>query len=238
VSPQDEGSRRRLAELGLTPGQMTAVLDLKAFYVPPAGLTLDPDLRRAFDRDATWLAASTHEGEDEIVIAAHAALLTQRPEARLIIAPRHPRRGAEIAAMVRAADLPAALRSRGDAPREHAVYIVDTIGEMPLWYQLAGTTFIGGSLVEKGGHTPFEPAVFDSTLLHGPDTSNFTRIYRMLDVAGAAIQVSTAEELARALIQVRHADRRDAMRRKAHEQLDQPTDLAEVVTRILAALPG
>ncbi|MEQ9387825.1 3-deoxy-D-manno-octulosonic acid transferase [Marinovum algicola] len=238
VSPQDEGSRRRLAELGLTPGQMTAVLDLKAFYVPPAGLTLDPDLRRAFDRDATWLAASTHEGEDEIVIAAHAALLTQRPEARLIIAPRHPRRGAEIAAMVRAADLPAALRSRGDAPREHAVYIVDTIGEMPLWYQLAGTTFIGGSLVEKGGHTPFEPAVFDSTLLHGPDTSNFTRIYRMLDVAGAAIQVSTAEELARALIQVRHADRRDAMRRKAHEQLDQPADLAEVVTRILAALPG
>ena len=60
----------------------------------------------------------------------------------------------------------------------------------------------------------------------------------MLDVAGAAIQVSTAEELARALIQVRHADRRDAMRRKAHEQLDQPADLAEVVTRILAALPG
>ncbi|WP_417523095.1 3-deoxy-D-manno-octulosonic acid transferase [Marinovum sp.] len=238
VSAQDDGSRRRLRDFGLTPDQNAPVLDLKAFYVPPAGLTIDPKLRAAFDREATWLAASTHEGEDEIVIAAHARLLRRRPETQLIIAPRHPRRGDEIAAMVRDAGLAVTQRSKRQAPQPGAVYVADTLGEMPLWYQLAGTTFIGGSLVEKGGHTPFEPAVFDSTLLHGPDTSNFTRIFRMLDVAGAAIQVDTAEELSRALLQVRDPDRRDAMRRKAHEQLDEPADLAEVLTRILALLPS
>lgn len=238
VSAQDDGSRRRLRDLGLTAEQCAPVLDLKAFYVPPTGLTIDPKLQAAFDRDATWLAASTHQGEDEIVIAAHARLLRRRPETQLIIAPRHPRRGDEIAALVREAGLAVTQRSQGQPPRPGAVYIADTLGEMPLWYQLAGTTFIGGSLVEKGGHTPFEPAVFDSTLLHGPDTSNFTRIFRMLDVAGAAIQVDTAEELSRALLQVRDPDRRDAMRRKAHEQLDEPADLAEVLTRMLAVLPG
>lgn len=171
------------------------------------------------------------------MIEAHRALLQRHPEAQLIIAPRHPRRGPEVATLVRRAQLPVALRSLGDAPRPGAVYIADTLGEMPLWYRLAGTTFVGGSLVSKGGHTPFEPAVFDSTLLHGPDTSNFTRIFRMLDVAGAAIQVNSAEDLTRALIQVRDPDRRDAMRRKAREQLDQPADLAEIVSRLLAALP-
>lgn len=238
VSPQDAGSAARLADLGLAPERLGEVLDLKAFYVPPAGLTLDPELQAQFDRPATWLAASTHAGEDEVVLAAHRSLLKQRPEAQLIIAPRHPRRGHEIAGLARAAGLPVALRSAGDNPRPGAVYVADTLGEMPLWYQLAGTTFIGGSLVEKGGHTPFEPAVFDSTLLHGPHTSNFTRIFRRLDVSGAAIQVASAEDLARALLQVRDPERRDAMRRKAHEQLDQPADLAELVQRIANALPG
>ncbi|WP_323763525.1 3-deoxy-D-manno-octulosonic acid transferase [Marinovum sp.] len=238
VSPQDAGTAQRLSDLGLAPERLGEVLDLKAFYVPPAGLTLDPELQAQFDREATWLAASTHEGEDEIVLKAHAALLAHRPEARLIIAPRHPRRGAEIAAMARAAGLAVTRRAAGEAPQAGAVYVADTLGEMPLWYQLAGTTFIGGSLVEKGGHTPFEPAVFDSTLLHGPDTRNFTLIFRRLDVAGAAIQVASAEDLTRALIQVRDPERRDAMRRKAHAQLDQPADLADLVQRIAAALPG
>lgn len=184
VSAQDKGSEKRLRVLGLAPAQTAPVLDLKAFYVPPAELSLDPALRAAFDRDATWLAASTHDGEEARVIEAHRALLQRHPEAQLIIAPRHPRRGPEVATLVRRAQLPVALRSLGDAPRPGAVYIADTLGEMPLWYRLAGTTFVGGSLVSKGGHTPFEPAVFDSTLLHGPDTSNFTRIFRMLDVAG------------------------------------------------------
>lgn len=238
VSPQDEGSRRRLLHLGLSARQLGPVLDLKAFYAPPADLTPDPALTAAFPRDETWLAASTHEGEDAIVLDAHARLRAARPEARLIIAPRHPARGASIAALARGAGMDAALRSAGDPPRPDAVYIADTLGEMPLWYALAGTTFIGGSLVEKGGHTPFEPAVFDSTLLHGPDTRNFTRIFRHLDVSGAAIQVDDAESLARALRQTRDPERRDTMRRMARAQLDPPADLDIVVDRISACLPG
>lgn len=238
VSPQDAGSRRRLLQLGLSARQLGPVIDLKAFYAPPTDLTPAPDLTTAFPRNETWLAASTHEGEDAIVLDAHARLRAARPEARLIIAPRHPVRGASIAALARDAGMGVALRSAGDPPRPDAVYIADTLGEMPLWYALAGTTFIGGSLVEKGGHTPFEPAVFDSTLLHGPDTRNFTRIFRRLDVTGAAIQVSDAESLARALLQTRDPERRDTMRRMARDQLDHPADLDMVVGRISACLPG
>ncbi|TNF23313.1 MAG: 3-deoxy-D-manno-octulosonic acid transferase [Rhodobacteraceae bacterium] len=237
VSPQDDGSRRRLLQLGLTAGQLAPVLDLKAFYAPPGHLVPDAALRAAFARDETWLAASTHEGEDRIVLAAHALLRVARPETRLIIAPRHPERGPAIASLARAAGIEPALRSAGEAPGEDAVYIADTLGEMPLWYALAGTTFIGGSLVDKGGHTPFEPAVFDSTLLHGPDTSNFTRIFRRLDVTGAAIQVSDAESLARALRQTLDPERRDTMRRMARDQLDHPADLDTVVAAISARLP-
>lgn len=236
VSPQDDGSRRRLLHLGLNHTQMGPVLDLKAFYSPPPDLSPDAALAGAFEREHTWLAASTHEGEDKVVLAAHKALLARHPEARLIIAPRHPNRGPEVAGLTRKAGLKVALRSTGDIPRRDAVYVADTLGEMPLWYKLAGTTFIGGSLVDKGGHTPFEPAVFDSVLLHGPDTRNFTRIFRRLDVSGAAIQVETAEDLTRALIKLRDPDRRAAMRRMARGQLDQPADLDTVIDRISASL--
>lgn len=237
VSPQDDGTRRRLLNLGLHEARLGPVLDLKAFYDPPAGMTPDARLQAAFDRPRTWLAASTHDGEDRIVLTAHAALLKVCPRARLILAPRHPDRGAAIAALAQEMGLDVARRAAEEPPRPGAVYIADTLGEMPLWYALASTTFVGGSLVEVGGHTPFEPALFDSTLLHGPNTSNFTRIYRQLDVAGAAIQVSDAKSLARALIACRDPDRQAAMRRLARDQLDKPTDFEALVNRMAAALP-
>jgi len=126
--------------------------------------------------------------------------LRQRPDLRLILAPRHPKRGDEIAAALSRAGLTFARRSRGDAPGDSSVYLADTIGEMPLWYDLAGVCFVAGSLTDRGGHTPFEPAAHGQAILHGPDVANFADSYAALRAAGAARQAPTADAIAQALI--------------------------------------
>lgn len=238
LSPQDEGSRRRFLSLGARSDQMGPVLNLKAFYAPPRDMVPVDSLRAVFRPETTWLAASTHPGEEEIVLEAHKRLQSDWPGLQLIVAPRHPKRGGEIGSLARRMGFGVAQRSEGDRPRQNTIYIADTMGEMPLWYQSAGISFVGGSLVEKGGHTPFEPAVFSSAILHGPDVRNFTAIYRKLDIAGAAIQVDDASSLRNAVLQLRDADRRNAMQRLAHEVLDPPAHFDTILDELLRSLPS
>jgi 3-deoxy-D-manno-octulosonic-acid transferase len=196
VSPQDADSGARLMALGLDPSRLGPVLDLKALYVPPR-VRPDPALAEAYPRGGTWLAASTHEGEEEAVIAAHLAAKAAEPGLRLILAPRHPARAEAVARLLAEAGLPFSRRSRGEAGAE--VLLADTLGEMAHWYALAGRVFVGGSLVARGGHTPYEPAAFGCALIHGPDVGNFRAAYGRLDAAGAAHAVTDAADLARAL---------------------------------------
>src|SRR5690606_25957918 len=92
------------------------------------------------------------------------------PDLRLILAPRHPRRGDEIAALIAARGLPLARRSGG--AESGPVLLADTLGEMSRWYAAAGICFIGGTLTDRGGHTPWEPAAWRCAILHGPHVSN------------------------------------------------------------------
>ena len=151
------------------------VIALKAAAALRDAAPLDTTGFPAFaDRASTVLAASTHEGEDEAIVQGFAAARATRPDLRLILAPRHPRRGPRIAALLERAGLAHATRSAGEVPGpDSAVYLADTMGEMALWYRLAGITFVGGSLVDAGGHTPFEPAGAGSAILHGPHVGNF-----------------------------------------------------------------
>lgn len=144
-----------------------------------------------------WLAASTHPGEDEAIIAAHRALAPVAPGLITLIVPRHPHRGGDIAAIARMDGLRAGQRSRGDHPdRATDIYVGDTIGEMGLYFRLAPIVFMGGSLVRHGGQNPIEPAKLGATLLHGPHVHNFTPVYGALAKAGGAIEVSDAATLA------------------------------------------
>ncbi|MCU0907597.1 MAG: 3-deoxy-D-manno-octulosonic acid transferase [Rhodobacteraceae bacterium] len=195
VYPQDEGSADRFRALGLPEGRIGPVLNLKATaeVAPAAPLP-------GFPRADTVLAASTHPGEEEVVLDAFAAARVTRPGLRLILAPRHPVRGDQVAALIAARGLPFTRRSAGEAPDPgRPVYLADTLGEMALWYGAAGVTFVGGSLVPKGGHTPFEPAAAGSAILHGPDTRNFADAYAALAVGQGAVEVSDATSLALAL---------------------------------------
>jgi 3-deoxy-D-manno-octulosonic-acid transferase len=146
----------------------------------------------------SWLASSTHPGEEAIALRVHKALKHHLPDLLTIIVPRHPERGREVAALAESEGLTHTLRSEGHLPKpETDIYIADTIGEMGLHYRVAPVSFIGGSLVRHGGQNPIEPAKLRTAILYGPDVHNFPEIYTALNSSDAAIEVESAEILAR-----------------------------------------
>jgi len=141
-------------------------------------------------------AASTHPGEETLVIDAHLRLRRSFPGLVTILAPRHPERGRGILDIARLAGLSAALRSSGQLPnRATDVYVADTMGELGLLYRLAPIVFIGGSLVRHGGQNPIEAAKLGAAILHGPHVWNFTEIYAALDKARGAERVTDVGKL-------------------------------------------
>nr|WP_255670813.1 glycosyltransferase N-terminal domain-containing protein [Cognatishimia sp. F0-27] len=236
ASAQDTASRDALLALGLRPESAGPVIDLKAFYDPP-DTTPDPVLRAAFPREDTWLAASTHEGDEAFVLDAHSALRQRAPGQKLVLAPRHPTRGAEIRAMIEARGLTVAQRSRDEPPEDCDVYLADTMGEMALWYQLCGRVFIAGTLSDRGGHTPYEPAAFGCALLHGPDDANFQPAFARLRDAAASVEVHTPEALCDALHALGDADAQTAGGNAAKTALAQDSDLNGLIEAIAQRLP-
>ena len=157
-------------------------------------------LRQAIGGRPCWAAASTHEGEEEAVGDALAALREAVPALLTILAPRHPERGAAIAALLERRGLATARRStRAAITPATAVYLVDTLGELGLVYRLADIVFVGGSLAPHGGHNPLEPARLECALLAGPHTENFAEACAALEDAGALGRVSGAGALADAV---------------------------------------
>jgi 3-deoxy-D-manno-octulosonic-acid transferase len=143
------------------------------------------------------LAAGTHEGEDAVVAEAHRRLRGQLPDLCTIIAPRHPERGPAIAGMLLAEGITVARRGLGQPPgKDSEVYIADTLGELGTLYKLCGVAFVGGSLVDVGGHNPIEAVRQGAVVLTGPHWQNFADTYEALLKQEAAIVVTSAEELA------------------------------------------
>jgi 3-deoxy-D-manno-octulosonic-acid transferase len=164
---------------------------------PVADPALTAALRAAIGDRPVWLAASTHAGEEEIILAAHAEVRAKSPDALLILAPRHPDRGEAIHQL--AGGPPR--RSRGQTPRdEHPVYLFDTMGELGAAYAVAPVTFVAGSLLPAlKGHNPIEPAKAGSAVLSGPYVTSFADIYTAFDQAGAVQFTASALDLARAV---------------------------------------
>ena len=148
-------------------------------------------------------AGSTHPGEDEIVISAFRLLRKDYPNARLVIVPRHPERALlTVASALPYSDVHAELLSHVDRNNLNAdIIVVDRIGVLFELYAACDAVFIGGSLVDKGGQNPFEPALFGVPAIHGPSMSDFPDTPRM-DSMGAAMTVNSASDLARAWSEV------------------------------------
>jgi 3-deoxy-D-manno-octulosonic-acid transferase len=160
---------------------------------PPADQIELARLRTAIGRRRVLLAASTHPGEEDRLIACHASLRERMSDVLTILAPRHPERGEALAALIAAKGLAFSQRSRRDPiARATDILLADTIGEMGLWYRLANVAFLGGSLMPRGSQSPIEAAKLKAPIVHGANIGGFGDIYAALTAANAAKVVTEA----------------------------------------------
>jgi 3-deoxy-D-manno-octulosonic-acid transferase len=202
---------------------------------PPADPAALAALAAAIGARAVWAAASTHPGEEEAALAAHAQARGRFPDLLTVIAPRHPERGEAVAALARQAGLAVARRSRGETPGPGIdIYLVDTIGDLGLVYRVAPVALVGATLAPIGGHNPVEAAKLGVAILHGPRVEKAQEDYDMLDAAGGAIPVADASGLAAALTRlIGEPARMRAVGRAAHEAVAQREGATR---RVLSAL--
>lgn len=229
---QTDEDARRLRVLGAKDAACVGNLKFAAGDLP-----YDADefakLEKQIANRPCWIAASTHEGEEEQLAFVQNALKTKN--ALMILAPRHPKRGDEIEKLLKPAGLSVARRSRGeDIAPDTAVYLADTIGEMGLFYRLAQIAFVGGSLVAFGGQNIIEPARLGKAVVCGKYMMNFKEIVAKAVATGALTVVEDKKELAQTLDALFENEgilksKRENARRFALNQ-------ADVLNRLTAAL--
>ena len=199
---QSELDGERFAALGSRNVTVTGNLKLDV-PAPPADAGKLERLMSVTRGRPGVVAASTHPGEEEILVETHKTLAGFFPGLLTVIVPRHADRGAAIAGMITASGLKPALRSREESPTAATdIYVGDTMGEMGLFYRLAPIVFMGGSLVEHGGQNPIEAVKLGASVVHGPHVFNFTDVYEALDAAGGARRADTGDALVKHLGQL------------------------------------
>ena len=198
IAAQNEEDGQRFIDLGLKRNQLTVTGSLKFdISVTPELAARAITLRSQWaPHRKVWIAASTHDGEEQIILEAHRKLLESFPDLLLILVPRHPERFADAQALVRKAGFSYILRSSNEIPSSSTqVVIGDSMGELMLLYGIADIAFVGGSLVERGGHNPLEPAAHAIPVLMGTHTFNFKDICAKLQQAGGLITVTDGEAI-------------------------------------------
>ncbi|MDT8345718.1 MAG: glycosyltransferase N-terminal domain-containing protein, partial [Thermohalobaculum sp.] len=242
IVTQDAPTQARLVAMGADPGRVAEGGNLKMLAEPPgADAATLARLRAAIGARPVWLAASTHPPEEAIALAAHRLLAAQMPGLLTIVAPRHPDRGDALAGTLAAPGVRVARRARGALPDpETGIYLADTLGEMGLWLRLAPVAFIGGSLADRGGHNPFEPAALGVAILHGPHVANFAPAYAALTAAGGATVVADAATMAGAVARLLHDPAARAAQTAAAEAVlaQLRPDVAALAAQALALLRG
>lgn len=196
----DEDARRVIA-LGAAPERVVVTGNLKndAAADPPGAADLWRRLLGLRPGQRVWIAGSTHKGEEDAVLAAHATGQSVHPDLVLVLAPRHPERVEEVLALVLARGWRAVRRSTLPAAARSArppVIVLDTVGELAQIYTIADAVFVGGSLVPRGGHNVLEPALRRKPVLVGPHTDNFREAAALLVDAGAGVVVTDAASMA------------------------------------------
>ncbi len=175
-------------------------------------------LQTAIGKRPIWIAASTHEGEDEKILAVHAKLKIKLPDALLILVPRHPERADKIAGTLYKQHFGFARRSLDETPTtSQSVFLIDTLGEMMTFFELAQAAFIGNTLNGGGGHNPIEPAALATPVLMGPSFFNFQSIVEAMRSEQAVIIIHDEEELRNRLLGVLQSkDLRDTYGQRAY----------------------
>jgi 3-deoxy-D-manno-octulosonic-acid transferase len=205
---QSDESARRIIELGADPDRVTVTGSLKFDSLPQLTLSHGKPrdrVLRFFRMSASRLvvmAGSTVKGEEPPLLKAFARVRLTASNALLVLAPRQPERFAEVERLAKEAGFVAVRRSNLpiDAEPKADVVVLDTLGELAQLYQIATAVFVGGSLIDHGGHNILEPAVFGKPILFGPHMHNFQEIVETFLANDAAMQVASARELEDALL--------------------------------------
>ncbi|HJZ33235.1 MAG TPA: glycosyltransferase N-terminal domain-containing protein [Hyphomicrobiaceae bacterium] len=240
VLAQNESLASRFNALGAPRTMSVGNLKVDA-PAPPVDRVALERLRPAFAGRPLLMAASTHDGEDQVVAEAHQTLAQSLPGLCTIIAPRHPERGGAIADMLKQRGLQVARRSLGVLPdRSSDAYVADTIGELGTLYTLAPVAFIGGSLVNRGGQNPIEAVRQGAAVLTGPHWQNFGDAYDALISNRGAIVVHSAADIAAAARQlITDQDLLGGMRERADAALAKISGaLPRTIAALLSYLPN
>ena len=205
IIAQGQADAERLIALGADGAKVFVTGNLKFDMDIPHNLTEQAQaLKQYFSTERPiWIAASTHEGEENIVLDAYQTVLQQYAQCLLVIAPRHPKRAAVIASLCKKRNF-RVLRKSEEKPcgDQIQIFILDSFGELPRYYATADMAFVGGSLVKVGGHNLLEPAGLGLPVIMGPHVFNFKEISQLLLDGGAAWQVDNASELADVIIRL------------------------------------
>jgi 3-deoxy-D-manno-octulosonic-acid transferase len=203
IGAQSEADADRFRTIGAAPERVSVTGNVKFdMEIPGPVIDAGRELRARLGAGRpVWIAGSTHEGEEEAALAAHDRLLREQPGALLILVPRHPQRFEAVRGLLRRRGLRFAQRSLGEEPSAaQPVFLVDTLGELQMFYAASDVAFVGGSLVPVGGHNLLEPAALGLPVLSGPYTQNAQEIADLLAASGALTIVRDEAELARGLL--------------------------------------
>jgi 3-deoxy-D-manno-octulosonic-acid transferase len=246
IAAQSAGDAERFQRLGAAPARLRVTGNLK-FDLQVAPSVREQGMRLRQEQFATrpvWVAGSTHEGEEDLVLTAHQQLCRQHPDALLILAPRHPNRFAEVGQRLTARGIEHVRRTTAAPVTVHTrVLLLDTLGELLSCYAAADLAFVGGSLVPVGGHSLLEPAALGLPILTGPHNFNAADVARLFLDSGAALQVNDAEQLYAALAKLLSAAEERARAGERALQLVASNRgtlerLLEIIASLVAAQPG
>ena len=205
VAAQTQADADRFITLGVSNKDISVVGNLKFDIDIPQSIKEEAEpLRHDFSVSRPiWMAASTHDGEEEIILNAHKSILSTHPDAILILAPRHPDRADKIFTMCKKMGLHTTRRTEQESfSDQHNVFLLDTLGELQLYYAASEIAFVGGSLVNTGGQNMLEPAALNLPLITGPYTYNFLEVRNLLLESEALIVVSNSLGLSEKVIEL------------------------------------
>lgn len=197
IASQSEQDADRFLSLGANPERTCVMGNIKFDLQHDEGVVTQGQAERArlFGERPVWIAASTHEGEEEIVLDVHEALRARHDDLLLVLVPRHPERFAAVRELIRRRGFSLVSRSEGRAAGEAVVFLCDTMGEVPVFYAASDVAFVAGSLVPIGGHNLLEPAALGVPIVTGPHNFNAQDIADLLISMGACLRVEGPAEL-------------------------------------------
>lgn len=204
IAAHGERDAKRFIELGALKERVFVTGNIKFdLELSPDLLEKGEALRQVLGKDRRiWIAASTHEGEEEIILNAHQKIREQYPDALLILVPRHPNRF-DTVAMLCEPSFVIVRRSKSEFVHpKTSIYLGDTMGELLLMYSASDIVFVGGSLIPRGGHNMLEPAALGKPILTGPHLYNFNEISELFVAEKALIKITSAETLAQQIIRM------------------------------------